>query len=190
MLGTAPQGARGPTSSAITGAISGLKNLCAITVGQTFREGWLPRARVRAVIAAAFVAICLTGAIAYQATFLTSYVNFILFLLYLLVPWTAINLVDFYLVRRGRYDVPSFFRRDGGQYGRIQWETVAVYLIGFAVEIPFVNTTFYEGPVARAMNGTDLSWLVGLVVTVPLYYLSASRRMRAEVASGAAAGVS
>ena len=49
-------------------------------------------------------------------------------------------------------------------------------LIGFAVEIPFINTTFYEGSVAKALNGTDLSWLVGLVVTVPLYYFSAVRR--------------
>ena len=47
---------------------------------------------------------------------------------------------------------------------------------GFAVEIPFINTTFYEGAVARALNGTDLSWLVGLAVTVPLYYFSAVRR--------------
>jgi len=30
--------------------------------------------------------------------------------------------------------------------------------------------------VAKALNGTDLSWLVGLVVTVPLYYFSAVRR--------------
>ena len=64
------------------------------------------------------------GAIAYQSTFLTSYYNFILFLLYLLVPWTSINLVDFYLVRHGHYDVPSFFRQDGGEYGRFQWQTV------------------------------------------------------------------
>src|SRR5215469_8375627 len=150
--------------------------LCTITVGQTFREGWLPRARTRIVISTVFVAICVVGAIAYQSTFLTSYYNFILFLLYLLIPWTSINLVDFYLVRHGHYDVPSFFRQDGGEYGRFQWQTVAIYLIGFAVEIPFINTTFYEGAVAKALNGTDLSWLVGLVVTVPLYYFSAVRR--------------
>ena len=150
--------------------------LCSITVGQTFHEGWLPRARTRIVISTVFVAICVVGAIAYQSTFLTSYYNFILFLLYLLVPWTSINLVNFYLVRHGQYDVPSFFRQDGGQYGRFQWQTVAIYLIGFAVEIPFINTTFYEGSVAKALNGTDLSWLVGLAVTVPLYYFSAVRR--------------
>ncbi|HEX5298936.1 MAG TPA: hypothetical protein VFW50_18285 [Streptosporangiaceae bacterium] len=29
---------------------------------------------------------------------------------------------------------------------------------------------------ASAMNGTDLSWIVGLVTTVPLYYLLAVRQ--------------
>jgi nucleobase:cation symporter-1, NCS1 family len=164
--------------------------LCSITVGQTFKEGWLPRARTRVVISTIFVAVCLVGAIAYQSTFLTSYYNFILFLLYLLVPWTAINLVDFYLVRHGRYDVPSFFRRDGGQYGRIQPMTVAVYLIGFGVEVPFVNTTFYEGPVAKSLNGTDISWLVGLAVVVPLYYVLASRKVRSEIVPAVDAAVS
>jgi len=32
-------------------------------------------------------------------------------LLFFFVPWSAINLVDYYLVRRGRYDVQSFFTR-------------------------------------------------------------------------------
>jgi NCS1 family nucleobase:cation symporter-1 len=33
------------------------------------------------------------------------------------------------------------------------------------------------GPAASAMNGTDLSWIVGLVITVPLYYLLAKRQV-------------
>jgi purine-cytosine permease-like protein len=40
---------------------------------------------------------------------------------------------------------------------------------------------------ARALNGADLSWLVGLVITVPLYYFSASRRVKAEIAPPVAA---
>ncbi len=92
--------------------------LCSITVGQTFRHRWLPRARTRAVVSVLIVAVALVGALAYQSTFLTSYVNFILFLLYVLIPWTAINLVDFYLIRHGQYHVPSFFEPSGGVYGR------------------------------------------------------------------------
>jgi nucleobase:cation symporter-1, NCS1 family len=147
--------------------------LCAITVGQNFKSDWFPKAKARIVFCLIFIAICLVGAIAYQTTFLTSYYNFILLLTYLLIPWTVINLIDFYVIHRGNYDVPSLFRADGGVYGRFDVGTVLVYLIGFAIEMPFVNTTFYEGPVAKHLNGTDISWLVGIVVVTPLYYFYA-----------------
>jgi len=39
-----------------------------------------------------------------------------------------------------------------------------------------MSTGLYTGPTASAMNGTDPSWIVGLVVTVPLYYLLAVRQ--------------
>lgn len=154
--------------------------LCSITVGQTFRHRWLPRAATRAVVSVVIVGLALIGALAYQSTFLTSYVNFILFLLYVLIPWTAINLVDFYLIRHGDYDVPSFFEPSGGAYGRVNWYTLVIYLVGVGVQIPFVNTTLYEGPVAVSLNGADISWLVGLVVTIPLYYVVAKARAGRE----------
>ncbi len=160
--------------------------LCSITVGQTFQHRWLPRARTRAVVSVAIVAVSLIGALAYQSTFLTSYVNFILFLLYVLIPWTAINLVDFYLIRHGNYDVPSFFEPSGGIYGRVNWTTVAIYLIGVGIQIPFVNTTLYEGPVAKSLGGADISWLVGLAVIIPLYYFAARARASREPAAAAA----
>ena len=43
---------------------------------------------------------------------------------------------------------------------------------------PFMSTTLYTGPATTAMNGTDLSWIVGLVVTVPLSTCSPSARSR------------
>ena len=94
-----------------------------------------------------------------------------LFLLYLLVPWTLINLIDFYLVQHGEYDVPAMFAPDGGPYGGSTGARSRIYLIGFAVEIPFVNTTFYEGPAAKALNGTDYSWLIAMIVVAPLLLL-------------------
>ncbi len=155
--------------------------LCSITVGQTFQHRWLPRAATRAAVSVAIVIVSLVGALVYQSSFLTSYVNFILFLLYVLIPWTAINLVDFYLIRHGNYDVPSFFHPSGGVYGRVNWSTLIIYLVGVGVQIPFVNTTLYEGPVAKSLNGTDISWLVGLVVSIPLYFLVARARVSREV---------
>ncbi len=83
--------------------------------------------------------------------------------------------VDYYLIRHGDYDVQAVFDPSGGPYGRVGWVGVSAYIIGIGAEIPFMSTTLYTGPAARAMNGTDLSWLVGLVITVPLYYLLAVR---------------
>ena len=67
-------------------------------------------------------------------------------LLYLLVPWTAVNLVDYYLVRFGNYHVPSFFAFDGGIYGNYNVAALVCYALGIAVQIPFVATDLYTGP--------------------------------------------
>jgi len=122
------------------------------------------------------MAIIATGlAIAGQGNFLSNFTDFILFLAYFLIPWTSINLVDFYFVRHGEYSVPDIFKLDG-IYGRVNWATMAVYVVGVLVEIPFMNTTFYVGPLANAMGGADISWIVGLIVSAPLYYFIARRR--------------
>ena len=113
-----------------------------------------------------------------------NYEDFILLLLYVLVPWTAINLVDYYLLRHGEYDVASFFRQDGGIYGRINGAAVTCYVVGILVQLPFIASPLYVGPVARAIGKVDLSWIVGLAVTSPAYYWLAKRsQSRAALAT-------
>ncbi len=146
-----------------------------ITAGQTFKFDWLPRGSTRTGLAALFTLIATVMAVAGKNNFVTNYTNFIFLLLYLLIPWTAINLVDFYLVKHGRYDVSSFFKPDGGIYGRFNVPACIVYVIGVAVEVPFISTTLFTGPVAKSINDVDISWLVGLVVVCPLYYWAAKR---------------
>jgi len=58
-------------------------------------------------------------------------------LLFFLVPWSAINLVDYYLVKHGRYDVQSFFKPDG-IYGEFQWWACICYVITLAVQVAFL----------------------------------------------------
>jgi nucleobase:cation symporter-1, NCS1 family len=154
--------------------------LSMIAIGQTFKPAWLPGAVARGVLTVVIYVAAVVPAIVSQNNFLVSYSNFILLLMYVLVPWTAINLVDFYLVRHGNYDVAQFFRGDGGIYGRFDWVSIGCYLIGIALEVPFVNTTMYEGPIAKALNGVDISWIICLIVIGPLYYVAA-RRLRPAV---------
>jgi nucleobase:cation symporter-1, NCS1 family len=156
--------------------------LSTLTFGQTLMPRWSPGPRARTVIALVLFALSLIGALLSKESFLVNYEDFILLLLYVLVPWTAINLVDYYLLRHGHYDVASFFRRDGGIYGRVNAAAVTCYAVGILVQLPFIASPLYVGPVARAMGGIDLSWFVGLAVTSPAYYWLAKRsQSRAEL---------
>ncbi|MBU6449383.1 MAG: cytosine permease, partial [Rhodospirillales bacterium] len=92
--------------------------LSTITLIHTFMPSWKAGATARTVTAIVITLIGLAIALFAAGNFLTNYTNFILLLLYVLVPWTAINLVDFYLVRHGDYDVAAFFTPEGGVYGR------------------------------------------------------------------------
>ena len=157
--------------------------LSVLTFGQTLFPAWTPRAAARTAISVVLFALSLAGALLGKDSFLANYTDFILLLLYVLVPWTAVNLVDYYLLRHGQYDVPSFFRQDGGIYGRINGAAVQCYVIGILVQLPFVVSPVYTGPVARAMGEIDVSWIVGLVVTGPAYYWLAGRSQARRAAT-------
>jgi nucleobase:cation symporter-1, NCS1 family len=161
--------------------------LSTLTCGQTLFPAWSPGARARTVITLLLFAVSLAGALLAKPAFLVNYTDFILLLLYVLVPWTAINLVDYYLLRRGHYDVASFFRQDGGIYGRFNGVAVGCYLLGIVVQLPFVATPLFTGRVAAALGDVDLSWVVGLLVTAPAYYWLARRSQAREQARGPAA---
>ena len=47
---------------------------------------------------------------------------------------------------------------------------VICYVLGILVQLPFLSTAFYTGPIATALGGVDISWIVGLAVICPLYY--------------------
>ena len=105
-----------------------------------------------------------------QGNFVTNLEDFILFLAYFLIPWTAINLADFYWVRRERYHIPSIFSPEG-IYGRVNWRTMVAYIVAVIAEIPFMSTTFYTGKVVRLIGGADIAWVIGLVLPAGLYLL-------------------
>jgi len=103
------------------------------------------------------------------------YHNLLSILLYLFTPWTAINLVDFFFVRKGHYSVREIFNPNG-IYGRWSWRGLSAYAVGFAAMIPFFSTGFYTGPAAKALGGADVSMLIGLPVAA-LVYLAACRSL-------------
>jgi len=152
--------------------------LSTLTFGQTLFPSWAPGPRARSGLTILLFLCSLATALLGKASFMANYEDFILLLLYVLVPWTAINLVDYYFLRHAVYDVDAFFLRDGGIYGRVNTVAVVCYVLGTLVQLPFVASPLYTGPVARAMGGVDLSWVVGLGLTAPAYYWLAKRSRR------------
>lgn len=149
--------------------------LATITSLQTFAYRWIPTAKSRAVLSIVILLACCYGAIGASTDFVGNLVDLVLALLVVLVPWTAINLIDFYVIHKGNYDIQSIFKVDGGIYGRFNPQALIAYAVGIAVQIPFMNTPMYAGPVPKYLDGADLSWVIGLLLTSPLYYWLASR---------------
>jgi len=130
-----------------------------------------PTVRAR-FISLAFVAIVATGiALAASGNFMTRFGDFLGILLYLFTPWTAINLVDFYFVRKTEYSVREIFN-PSGMYGRWNWRGLSAYFIGFAAMLPFSSTGFYVGPFARLLGNIDIGMVIGLIVSSVVYWMA------------------
>lgn len=134
--------------------------------------------RIASIVAVSLVALVI--ALAADSTFLSTFTNFLLFLLYFMIPWSAINLVDYYLVRHEDYDIASLFT-PAGIYGRLNVGAFVAYIAGVVIQVPFMNSSLYVGPLAALMGGAEIAWVVGLVVAGLLYWTSA-RRTQASTA--------
>jgi nucleobase:cation symporter-1, NCS1 family len=131
-----------------------------------------PTVRVRIVTIALTAVLSVVPALLIGANFLTNFEDFLLLVLYLFIPWTAVNLVDYYVVRRGHYAIAEIFNPHG-LYGRWGWRGITAYLVGFAAMLPFFSTSKYTGFVANDLNGADISLFIGLPVAGILYYVFA-----------------
>jgi nucleobase:cation symporter-1, NCS1 family len=125
--------------------------------------------RIAAILAVAaawtFVSFVITGnAIALLFATLS-------IMLYLLVPWTSINLADYFFVRRGHYAITQLFA-PYGIYGAWGTRGLLAYGLGLLATLPFFAVPdLYIGPAARALGGVDIGWLIGLIVSGGVYLL-------------------
>lgn len=145
--------------------------LSLITAVQTFRLTWLPAARVRVLFSAVVLVGGVLVSLAASANFVSFFLNLIWALIGVLIPWSVINLLDFYVVKQQRYDIPSIFRADGGRYGLVNANALLIHFGGVMVQIPFVENAFFTGPYAHLIPGADISWVISLVVTSAAYLL-------------------
>src|SRR5579863_1738079 len=147
------------------------------TIVSGFRRGLRISVMHRFFYIVAMVGVSALLALTGRHSFLKSFESFILCLLAVFTPWSAINLIDYYCFTRSRYDVPAL-SDPNGRYGRWNMTGIVIYIVGILVQIPFLSTSFYTGPLVAPLGDVDVSWLVGLLVPGALYYTfgQASRR--------------
>ncbi len=130
-----------------------------------------PTLAVRVITIGLTALLSVVGALAATEHFLKYFNDFLLLVLYLFIPWTAVNLVDYYVVRRGHYAIREIFNPNG-IYGRWGVRGIVAYFAGFLAMTPFFSVgTAYVGWVAHKLDGADISFFIGLPVSGLLYYL-------------------
>ncbi len=127
-----------------------------------------PTVRKRATIAVAFTVIfALLGTLVFKTQNTTINDGYLLSL-YVLTPWTIINLYDYFFVRKGRYAVTEL-ENPHGIYKSWGWRALVAYTVGLAASVPFWGLSFYTGPFPKGNGGLDISFIVSLVVTGVVY---------------------
>lgn len=129
-----------------------------------------PTRGLRISVTAAAIAIYLVVALPFGDHVINAASNALSLMLFLLVPWTAVNLTDYFFVRRGEYAITDLFTALG-VYGGWSWRGIAAYFLGFAAMVPFAVLPLYTGPLGELLGGIDISWLAGLLVSALTYYL-------------------
>ena len=140
--------------------ISGIDSIRKVTPTTTIRIVTVVVTALLSVVPAMFIG----------GNFQADFSNFLLLVLYFFIPWTAVNLVDYYVVRKGHYAIAEIFNPDG-MYGRWGWRGIISYLVGFAAMTPFfVIGDWYTGFIGKALDGTDISLFIGLPIAGILYW--------------------
>ncbi|MDF3336916.1 cytosine permease [Mycolicibacterium septicum] len=129
-----------------------------------------PSRGLRVAITAGVIGVYVIVALPFGDHVINIASNALTLMLFLLVPWTAVNLTDFFFVRRGQYAITDLFS-PRGVYGRWAWRGIAAYFLGFATMIPFAVLPFYTGPIGAWLGGIDISWLAGLAASALLYFV-------------------
>jgi nucleobase:cation symporter-1, NCS1 family len=91
-----------------------------------------------------------------------------------IAAWAGVMLVDYWIIRKGVIDIQALYANPKSSlYGDVNWAGIIAVLAGlvagWAWEYGLVS--FFQGPLAKATNNTDVSWLAALVVSGALYYL-------------------
>lgn len=156
--------------------------------GLALQSVGLPLHRYAATMVDMVVSTVIVLYILFVQDFSTALTNFVALLIIWLAPFAGVWLVDGVL-RRWRYDPVAAHATRRAQRSRY-WGWHGVNLRGFAAMFAgviacllTVNAPVYTGPISRVLDGADLSWILGFLVSGGVYFLIAARTVHADAAT-------
>ncbi|MDQ3789267.1 MAG: cytosine permease [Actinomycetota bacterium] len=150
----------GPIATNILNLYS--SSLAALTIG-------VKVARWKLTLFAGVVASVVLVMLMRAESFAHAFDNWMTSILIWISPWAAIVLIDYFVLRRGRLDVSSLYTGTTS----VNWRGLLSLALGVfaAWTWQYGLTPVMQGPLAKAMNNTDFSWLSGSLVAGGLYYV-------------------
>jgi NCS1 family nucleobase:cation symporter-1 len=127
--------------------------------------------RIKRHISAAFGTVIAFGLILWLHTGDVSakFESVLLFSAYWIAPFLAIVLID-WREHRNAINRQTLVHMLEWKNLRSGWPALLSLVVGFAAMVPFMDTTLVVGRVAKALDGADISFLVGFVVAALVYF--------------------
>jgi nucleobase:cation symporter-1, NCS1 family len=141
--------------------------LCFLAAGIKIRR-WLG-----SIVSGVIASAVLIGFLA-STEFVTAYTNYISSLVIWTAAWGTIVAIDFFILNRGRADVPALYASGAtSRYGDVRGRSLVALLIGVVAgwAFEYASASLFQGPIARATNGVDLSWLASIAFGGSAYWL-------------------
>lgn len=107
-----------------------------------------------------------------SAHLMEAYKNFLLLLSYWVAPWVGVVLVGYWrgLLTRDRALTPPATHP----------AALGAFVIGILAVIPFMSTALWTGPVAHRLNGGDLGYYVGIILSALLFWAAGAKNSAAR----------
>ncbi|MER5389318.1 cytosine permease [Saccharopolyspora sp. NPDC002686] len=141
--------------------------------------------RMLSVVVGVFAMLCVTFFI-FQGDFATVLDSWLVSLVAWVAAWGAIMLVHFYWIERGTADVQRLFDPVGtSRLPDVNPAALLSFGAGIVATWLFMHGVIevFQGPLASALGGVDLSWLAGGLVAGGAYAVLGSRAHRRYVGS-------
>src|SRR3954471_9659222 len=149
-------------------------SLAALSIG-------LKTARWKVTAVAAVVGTGVLIAFIQSESFATSFDNWIASIVVWISPWAGVTLVEYFVLRRGKVDVPALYEPpERSAYGDVNWPAIVALVCGLAAgwawQYGLVKPL--QGPIAKGLGNTDFSWAAGMLVAGGLYWVLGAARVR------------